>query len=409
MNTQQPDELNQVRDIIWEIEDKSASGAYIFRGEPEQYEESPYYGKVSSTLYRHYKVTVAMGHDFDIEQVQMEMLVEAKKHLREQLTEATEHLNTAARDFEILTTLQHYGGKTNLIDFTTDYLIALFFACAGSYSKDGRIILRKKADTEDLVEKPSEPSKPLNRVIAQKSIFVRPHRGFIEFDQNKDVVEIPAELKEPMLDYLRKYHNISEQTIYNDLHGFIRIQHIHHRAYEEFYSALVWGEIGKKAWTPDQKQMYSRKEIEHYTKALELNPQMSSAYYNRALIYADIGEYDMAIKDYNSVINLDPEDAGAYSSRGEAYWHKGESDNAIADYSKAIELDPNDAVNYCKRCEVWLGLREWEKAKADLVFAKSKGYHPLSSFHPYYKNVADFEEKNGVTVPEDIKEMLTPA
>ena len=28
-------------------------------------------------------------------------------------------------DFEILTQLQHYGGKTNLIDFTTDYLIAL--------------------------------------------------------------------------------------------------------------------------------------------------------------------------------------------------------------------------------------------------------------------------------------------
>ena len=35
-------------------------------------------------------------------------------------------------DFEILTELQHYGGKTNLIDFTTDYLIALFFACDGS-------------------------------------------------------------------------------------------------------------------------------------------------------------------------------------------------------------------------------------------------------------------------------------
>ena len=40
------------------------------------------------------------------------------------MTELTEK----ARDFEILTEIQHYGGKTNLIDFTTDYFIALFFA-----------------------------------------------------------------------------------------------------------------------------------------------------------------------------------------------------------------------------------------------------------------------------------------
>ena len=46
-------------------------------------------------------------------------------------------------DFEILTEIQHYGGKTNLIDFTTDYLIALFFACDGHHDKEGRIIMQK--------------------------------------------------------------------------------------------------------------------------------------------------------------------------------------------------------------------------------------------------------------------------
>ena len=44
------------------------------------------------------------------------------------------------RDFEILTDIQHYGGETNLIDFTRGYLIALFFACDGSFDEDGRII-----------------------------------------------------------------------------------------------------------------------------------------------------------------------------------------------------------------------------------------------------------------------------
>ena len=45
-------------------------------------------------------------------------------------------------DFEILTEIQHYGGKTNLIDFTTDYFIALFFACDGHHDKEGRVILQ---------------------------------------------------------------------------------------------------------------------------------------------------------------------------------------------------------------------------------------------------------------------------
>ena len=55
--------------------------------------------------------------------------------IREDIDETT--------DFEILTEIQHYGGKTNLIDFTTDYFIALFFACDGHHDKKGRIILQK--------------------------------------------------------------------------------------------------------------------------------------------------------------------------------------------------------------------------------------------------------------------------
>ena len=47
-------------------------------------------------------------------------------------------------DIEILTELQHFGGKTNLIDFTEDYLIAIFFACDGSHEREGRVILLKR-------------------------------------------------------------------------------------------------------------------------------------------------------------------------------------------------------------------------------------------------------------------------
>ena len=74
-------------------------------------------------------------------------------------------------DFEILTEIQHYGGKTNLIDFTTDYLIALFFACDGHHEKKGRIILQRTEKIQDIIERPRNPR---HRIIAQKSVFVRP-------------------------------------------------------------------------------------------------------------------------------------------------------------------------------------------------------------------------------------------
>ncbi len=70
---------------------------------------------------------------------------------------------------EILTEIQHFGGATNLIDFTDDYLIALFFASVKGDGKDGRVVLHWP-ETDTLVR----PKQTINRVVFQKSVFVRP-------------------------------------------------------------------------------------------------------------------------------------------------------------------------------------------------------------------------------------------
>ena len=49
-----------------------------------------------------------------------------------------------ALDLSIFTQLQHYESQTNLIDFTTDFHIALFFACDGQPGENGRVILQKR-------------------------------------------------------------------------------------------------------------------------------------------------------------------------------------------------------------------------------------------------------------------------
>ena len=232
---------------IAEIIEKSADGDYIYRGEPECYE------KVSSNLYREYEDDIK-AENFDIAVVQEEILREAKEY-----THKTDKL-------EILTELQHHGGKTNLIDFTTDYLVALFFACDGNRDKPGKVILLKKESEAYEVVK---PPRTIARAGVQKSIFVQSPTGVVEPDT---VVDIPADLKGAMLDYLQKHHDISTKTIYNDLQGFIENQRTHKSAYTEFFKGLTCQDRGDSAKDPVEKQEWYDKAIGHYTEAMDLKP-----------------------------------------------------------------------------------------------------------------------------------------
>ena len=225
MDKERPNEPSTVDEILRKIEQKAYIGEYLYRGEPEHYPEDPYYGKVSSKLYRDFlereDFDVEAEH-FDIEVVQEAMLSAARRFFRK-----------TVQDFEILAEIQHYGGKTNLIDFTTDYLIALFMVCdrEESLGKDGRIILQEKELIDPYIE---EPYEPVNRVIAQKSIFVRHPDGFI-LPNEDDVINIPANLKKPIREHLERYHGVSAETVYNDLHGFIKNQDAHLETYVDFY------------------------------------------------------------------------------------------------------------------------------------------------------------------------------
>ena len=104
-------DISRIKEKINEIEGKSSDGVFIYRREPQHFKADPFHGKVSSNLWREYCIEAEL---FDIEAIQIQMLKEAREFANEM---------DANSDFEILTQLRHYGGKTNLIDFATDYLI----------------------------------------------------------------------------------------------------------------------------------------------------------------------------------------------------------------------------------------------------------------------------------------------
>ena len=437
----QPDFQNRpstVEEIIREIEKRTVAGDYIYRGERECYE------KVSSSLYREY-ADIEAEH-FDIEIVEREMLSVARKHaghpLQDFLTDFAVALKLGGMslseidDFEILTELQHYGGKTNLIDFTTDYLIALFFACDGQPDKDGRVILQKTGKIKDMIK---PPRNPRHRVIAQKSVFVRPTKGFIESTEG-DIVIIRAALKQPMLAHLRKYHGVSTETIYNDIHGFIRTRDIHRSAYSEFYRGLTCQESVTAASPLEERQAAYANAVAHYTEALTFKPDMAEAYNNRGTVYNSQDMFDLAISDYTAAIELEPDFHVAYYNRGAAYFLKSDYDSAIenfnetirvspdfpdayynraaaylfngelnlaiTDYTKVIELDSGYTNAYYSRGIVRLQLQEWREAEADLTAARNEGMDIIAAFHKDYESIATFERDFKVKLPENITMLL---
>ena len=408
-----------VDDLIDEIKKKFADGAYIFRGESQCHDE------VSSNLYR--KLEKIEMSDLGVETVQKEELEYAKRYGSTQKTD----------DFAILTEIQHFGGKTNLLDFTTYYPIALFFACNSFPFKDGRIILLDKNGTmKDFIREPWNPCLK-SRVRVQKSIFVRPPEGVIKPDFE---IVIPKELKQPMLNYLKKEFKIFPEKIYPDLHGFVSGQETRWNIYEEYDSGIICLEKADAADNAEEKDENYRKAVAHLTNVIQLMPTFAEAYNGLGLVYFSQGEFDNAITNFDEAIRLNPNDALAYHRLGLAYFFKGDYDNAIVNLDEAIRLNPNDALvyqrrglTYCRKGDfekaiadlgeaikldlddplayylrgyVWLHLKEWDKARSDLIDAKNMGVDIVAVFHGTYRDVATFERRNDVKLPKDIVAML---
>ena len=231
---QQKNELNtytldRIQRTIREIIDKSEGDDYIYRGEAQHHK------KVCSGLYRDYIKDQEENQDteneenHDVAGSQKVILEKIKRYLPEKEPSKEENLSEKEKEdnlveLHILVELQHYGAKTNLIDFTPDFLVALYFACEKEMGKSGRVILLKKPkDAKDAKKKGYKVIKPpeiIERIKPQKSVFVEAPAGFIT---PADTVFIPRELKLPILTYIEKYHAISREYIYNDIHGFIKL------------------------------------------------------------------------------------------------------------------------------------------------------------------------------------------
>ena len=377
---------------------------YIYRGE-----NKATYPEVSSNLYREYRNSTTIAH----------ISIHAIEAL--ELEAAAKHSNGNPDDETFRSLVQHYHGKTNAIDFTTDVNIALFFACDGHFDKAGRVI---RLDQKSTVCEVSIPTEPEHRIIAQKSVFVTPPAGFLPVNEYQHlVVEIPAELKLPILAHLRRYHGISSKTVYNDLHGFVHYRANHKTTLEMNFRAMNLDASGEPelaidllnesiardpevsithmlkgiiqretsdfsgaidslstaiALNPKNDDAHNQLGICHqiledrdqalanYNQALTINPQSVAILNNRGLLHRENGDTTRALRDCDRALRIDPNFVLALNNRGLCYLDVGKHDLAIPDFTKAINQQPGWALPYLNRGLAYIAIEDIERGQADI-------------------------------------------
>ncbi len=102
---------------------------------------------------------------------------------------------------------------------------------------------------------------------------------------------------------------------------------------------------------------YDRALTDH-SKIIELNPQKSESYLERAQVYIVKKDYEKAVVDLSKAIELDPKCIMAYSWRSYLYQEMNDYDQSWADVGKILELGGKVDENFIKKLEEASGRKD---------------------------------------------------
>ena len=196
--------------------------------------------------------------------------------------------------------------------------------------------------------------------------------------------------------FLERFHGISERTVYNDIHGFIRHQTPSRSRYARTFReslarpqrdtmgdlrrclkaqfigirligmrhayhqrGLVYEDAIRSDYLISQIPMTSGPSLSHhfeltadevvdlFTILIEeerADARMEESYCRRGEAHLYQGAADLAVRDFDEALDRDAKMPEAYHGRGDAYRQLGNADRATADLEEALRLKPGLAA-----------------------------------------------------------------
>ena len=363
-----PDLYPNATRVIQQITKITKKQKCIFRGESKLYDYP-----CSSGFYRELKDEGVTDGDMPVrlKKEQEKLIVKLRNN---------DKWGEWETDLERLMAHQHKRETTNLLDFTGDLHVALFFACSDSKDECGRVVVKKKGAFRELNRSATlpddeivllQPPESLLRARDQRAVLIHTPKGVLSFDLDETVL-IKDELKEEILELLKNNHDISRCKIYRignsvvqqlykeerqtaptfqlptRLHGLAMPDDDEDIPTMERYTRLLANPV--RGLYRKRLIYYAEALIERLTSTIKFVSHDAKAHYNRAFIHQTKPnpDYEQAISDYTRAIELNPDYIEAYNNRGVAYSahnHK----KAILDYDRAIELNPDYIEAYNNR------------------------------------------------------------
>lgn len=122
-----------------------------------------------------------------------------------------------------------------------------------------------------------------------------------------------------------------------------------------------------------QKQGQYRQAIDHYTRALGIDPKCDAAYRQRAACLINLKKLDEALADLDRALRLDSSQAILHSVKAEILVELKRDEEALAALNAGLELDPRQADALSLRGQIRLGVKDFAGAAEDYTNAIDLG------------------------------------
>ncbi|MFN8496577.1 MAG: tetratricopeptide repeat protein [Anaerolineae bacterium] len=218
----------------------------------------------------------------------------------------------------------------------------------------------------------------------------------LAFALRLDVADLEGATKRGRLRSLIEYFERRDQM--GQLLDAIRKQRPDILAADVTYAALAEAPSAAAEPTADASQTAT---IASLSDIIARDPTNAQAYFDRAEMYRDQGDYQSAIPDYTRATLLLPGYAPAYSGLANCYLDSGDSVRALENYNKAIELD-KDPYDIMDRGQIYVEQGNLEAAIKD--FTEAIRLKPDLSWAYYYRGLAYGRQKDNEKAVADLKQ-----